>query len=343
MSELPKVLTVGVDGRPYSVILKKAQRPGHWALVPPREFFVFAGVVALSPNNDELRPDGGKNLWTSLLTTGASGGVSSIADANAMLKSLGSDVRLNKGADPELVGHFPHYPDDDPPFAETFADGSPAIPHKLFPIIPTLSGVAPLVLPTDCGKAACKVLGTEQKNTKFVVADGREFPLQNESPQETVPFVLTHLLLPGDAPGLGGNFKANKPTYQKALNTYFDMSADDKRAFDKKHGINLYARPAAGEAFVIVNMNMERVNDRSKVKSAPFFHHWGAVLMVSGPIQITLENQDGKPPTGWNFAMYGNVRLPKGDVRGAGAETFHGIHSNEGSFHEFAFTMVAKP
>lgn len=41
--------------------------------------------------------------------------------------------------------------------------------------------------------------------------------------------------------------------------------------------------------------------------------------------------------------MYGNVRLPQGDVRGGGAETFHGVHSNEGSFHEFAFTMVANP
>jgi hypothetical protein len=345
VSDLPKIVTVGIDGRPYAVITVAQQRPGHWQLDPPRALDVFAGAIALSAKSDELRADGGKNLWTawSASSPGGPGGMpASIAGVNALLMGRGSPVRLKVGTTPKLVGRFPHYADEDPPFLEKTADGKPTAPNELLPIIPTLYDKAPLVFPTsDCGKTACLILGIQQANARFVIADGRQYPMQNGSPQETALYVLTHLLCPEDVEDLSTNFNLNKPLYQKALNRYIDMPSADQRDFDRQHGMNKFARPTPGEAFVIVNLDMRKVNDRSTVVDAAYHHHWGAVLMNFGMVQVTLENQDGHPPDGWSFAMYGNTRLPMADVRGTGGETFHGIHSSSGCFRQWSFTFAA--
>ena len=80
-------------------------------------------------------------------------------------------------------------------------------------------------------------------------------------------------------------------------NTGVDENMTPEQA--KKHGLNEYAEPGVGEAYVILPQN----------RNLPYNFHWGGVFMESGHDRATLENtaQGGysAKDTRWFYSMYG--------------------------------------
>jgi hypothetical protein len=335
----PKLVMVGADGRPYTNILTKDQRAGHWELSPKRELSVSGGKIAVSGHNDPLRADGGKNLWTSL----------ALDPINANLTDRNSVVHLKVGSAPVLVGHFPHLPDQDPPFMEKEADGTPSEPHTLMPVIPEFPNQfasLPFALATDCGQAATAIMGTTQEKTAFRLRDGTLFPLVDASPQATAMLILATLLVPAKVGDLTAADKTTRrQAQQAALDAYDTKSFDEKDSFDKKHGINRYAQPKDGEAYVIVNLFDSAINSKAPPDLTVLPHHWGAVLFGRSKrrVLITLENFTGNAPRQWYFAIYGNKGLSKNEIRGTGNDTFHGVWSSFGHFVRYSLTFIAQP
>ncbi len=332
MSDPPKLTTLGVDGRPFTSIHIDETRPDHWQFAHGKRISVVTGETAVTDESDEpLRADGGKNLWTSR----------SIDDLNDTFKTKVMGLRFVKGKQPELVGHFPHWPDQDPPYPQKNADGTPNLPRTLSPVIPisALDASVPLKMPTDCGRCAARVMGAQLEKLTIVTRLGRVFPFQNGSALETVAWVLAQLLLPLDAPDLvdqSDNNSGNRTIYTKAIDTYRSMTFDQRMKFGEIHGLNELANPNVGQAFIIANLNQGSINDKAPKNQNSFNHHFGAVVLRrrKGRVQITLENAANSfnTETSWRFMIYGNIGLPKNEVRGLGAETFHGVHKNDASF-----------
>lgn len=108
-----------------------------------------------------------------------------------------------------------------------------------------------------------------------------------------------------------------------ARDAYFALPDADRDAFDRKHGINRYAAPDVGQAYVSAR------HDEALVPGdAPGFNfHWGGVIMVAGGDRVTFENfakggsgYDDKD-TRWYFETYGPASRP--------GQTFH--DQNQGS------------
>jgi hypothetical protein len=88
---------------------------------------------------------------------------------------------------------------------------------------------------------------------------------------------------------------------------YNALSAADKDAFDKKHGINRYAAPGVGESFT-------RRRDDS-LGGTGFNWHWGGVIMVAGGDRVTFENYTKghgymAKDEEWYFETYGPPTKP---------------------------------
>jgi hypothetical protein len=97
------------------------------------------------------------------------------------------------------------------------------------------------------------------------------------------------------------------PDATSAHAAYNALSATDKDAFDKKHGINKYAAPGVGEAFT------RRRDDM--LGGTGFNFHWGGVIMVAGGDRVTFENYTkGRgymaKDTDWYFGTYGPPTKP---------------------------------
>jgi len=139
----------------------------------------------------------------------------------------------------------------------------------------------------DCGKMSREVMGEAGKDEyPYGVYNDNNGKLKETSRSGLPENHRDNILV---AAGLG-------TTPSAALAAYNAKSAKDKKAFDKKHGLNKYASPDVGEAF-------------STHDAKGFNFHWGGVVFKPGSgDSVTLENFAKSGPvqdTKWYFQTYG--------------------------------------
>ncbi|UII34738.1 DUF4157 domain-containing protein [Fulvivirga ulvae] len=165
----------------------------------------------------------------------------------------------------------------------------------------------------DCGRSSREVMGKTGTDTSPYGLYNKSTGGKGKTSRSKNPAVFRDEILV--KAGLGS-------TPDEARKAYLKKSDKAREAFDKKYGINKYAAPGVGEAFV------SRRDDKSTTKGFNF--HWGGVIMVAGHDRITLENFAKSGTTydtkdeDWYFETYGPASK-KG-------QTFH--EKNEGSVGE---------
>ncbi|HEY5938827.1 MAG TPA: hypothetical protein VIU61_29445, partial [Kofleriaceae bacterium] len=120
---------------------------------------------------------------------------------------------------------------------------------------------------------------------------------------------------------------------------YHEMTATERDAFDKKHGINRYAAPNVGEAFTRRGADdyMQSKVDPDHEWNANF--HWGTAIMVAGDDRVTFENyidtearDEGRSKNeDWWFGMYGSKT----------GQSWHEYWASVGGREDLGVTMAA--
>jgi hypothetical protein len=92
-------------------------------------------------------------------------------------------------------------------------------------------------------------------------------------------------------------------TREEALQRYAALSDGERDDFDRRHGINRYARPHVGEGITIgTEYRMPGYSDPS---GSSWNFHYAADVMDSGHDYLTLESAAGWGIDDWIFYMYG--------------------------------------
>jgi hypothetical protein len=200
-----------------------------------------------------------------------------IKEANAILQAKKSGVRIEPGT----AGPSGHAPDG------SGVKSTVKVDYKI------LSDKDNEDFYADCGVSSREVQGPMGTDTSprgvYTDAAGNR---QETAPSKNPANFRDEIYVQG---GLG-------PDPASAHAAYNALSAADKDAFDRKHGINRYAAPGVGEAFT------RRRDDEAG--GTGFNFHWGGVIMVAGGDRVTFENYtkghgyDAKDDE-WYFATYG--------------------------------------
>ncbi len=138
---------------------------------------------------------------------------------------------------------------------------------------------------------------------------------------------------------------------------YWELGEEGRRVFDAYAGINTAANPEVGGAYTMnTEYNMpgsDVVREADGSARMRWNFHWGGVIMKDGDNNITLENyaimfeetgdaaKDAENAEkaydwtnrGWNFQMYGTVKV---------GQTFHEQHLDTGTHGTRASTFAAK-
>ena len=237
--------------------------------------------------------------------------------ANNRLQEAGSAIRLQTGSD-MISGPAPNS----------------GIRCELARVIPenTTTGSAGELMHVwaDCGRAAREVMGVEASRHSEVVASYTE---------QVTPmwwFVLHGAILSEILPrghSLRGPTTAEERLTEEAAPSrmraeifretlgesagvawrrYLNMSSEEREDFDRRTGINEYAQPNIGEAYV-GHSGFAAPGERI------WNFHWAGVIMTSGHDRMTLENftvgDRQAQNTNWQLSMYGPASAP--------GQTFH--------------------
>ncbi len=111
-------------------------------------------------------------------------------------------------------------------------------------------------------------------------------------------------------------------SFQNAWKGYQKLSDKLRDKFDQIVGLNQYAQPEIGEAYVIV-ANQDEYASGTK---AGWNYHWGAVVLKSGGDSVTFENfadPSKKTSNDWSFQMYGSEK----------GQTWHDDHKKRKMHH----------
>jgi Domain of unknown function (DUF4157) len=119
-------------------------------------------------------------------------------------------------------------------------------------------------------------------------------------------------------------------TREQLYARYASMSSDDREEFDRRAGINQFARPHLGQGLTI---STEKDMPGSNEDRAQYNFHYAATVLESGPDYVTLETAVRWDPRNWIFYMYG-ARL---------GQTFHEEHGASGKFGTHHMTYVVQP
>jgi hypothetical protein len=92
-------------------------------------------------------------------------------------------------------------------------------------------------------------------------------------------------------------------TRDEALQRYAALPPAERDAFDRRHGINRYARPHVGEAITIgTEYHMPGYADPT---ASAWNFHYAATVLESGDDYVTLESAAGWEDDDWSWFMYG--------------------------------------
>lgn len=148
----------------------------------------------------------------------------------------------------------------------------------------------------------------------------------------------------------GGNYFVATRTYQQlrgrglppgeqGFRERMNSQSEVTRGIDRQIGINRYAQPALGEAYVIVNDPLDEVP--VDPDHLPYNYHWAAVILKSGGDAVTLENASNQYYDDWSYMMYGPPTKDR--------QTFHEQKSltpagnDTGKFGENPITIRVRP
>jgi hypothetical protein len=238
-----------------------------------------------------------------------------ISESNAILAAQGSRVKLvSKG--PGISGKAP---------------GSPKKPSTTLEEIEPVKAVGggTLDLASDCGSACKQVMGSggPGKDVAVLKEGKREqylTPRTYHGGNPTTPEEWSEELFKKE-------FGAGL-TRAEAYKKYDELSSADKKKFDRKYGINLFAVPEIGEGLTV---STEKDMPGFATKGAHTWNfHYAATVLKSGPDYTTLENAAGWLPTDWIFFMYGPAS--KG-------QTFHEFHGATDTHGSDWTTFVVQP
>jgi hypothetical protein len=300
--------------RRYSRFDAAAQKAGTslgW-VHPTAEALRIADDGVLAVEDKGWGPNTGKKAWAT---------AAALAKGNAGLLAAGSKVKLAATA-----GTISGKPPNDPKGGAV----------KLTEVEPKkASGSGPLELARDCGKAAQQVMGgsrggkdvavmrnaKREQYTKPRVQEGG-----NRDPGYADPSTPEHYSEEIFKREFGLPY-----TRGGALDAYAKLPAAKKDAFDRKYGINAYARPHVGEGVTIAT---EYDMPGFSASGDTWNYHYAATVMESRNDYVTLENAAGWAPTDWIFYMYGPATK---------AQTFHEEQGAMGSHGSRWTTMVVRP
>jgi hypothetical protein len=236
-----------------------------------------------------------------------------ISESNAILAAQGSRVKLvSKG--PGISGKAP---------------GAPKKPLTTLEEIEPVKAVGggTLDLASDCGSACKQVMGSggPGKDVAVLKEGKREqylTPRTYHGGNPTTPEEWSEELFKKE-------FGAGL-TRAEAYKKYDELSPADKKKFDRKYGINLFAVPEVGEGLTV---STEKDMPGFATRSTWNFHY-AATVLKSGPDYTTLENAAGWLPRDWIFFMYGPAS--KG-------QTFHEFHGATDTHGSDWTTFVVQP
>lgn len=166
----------------------------------------------------------------------------------------------------------------------------------------------------DCGVAAYKGMGIERPGAITRGPEGTSHTPFFEDPLAYRTKILFNA-------GLGR-------TPEEALAEYEALGPESAREFDKRHGLNQYAAPRLGEAFVMAPKAPSPDEAQEKAKKQ-WGYHWAMTILKLGGDRVTFEAAatSTKVPWDhmndkWKFDMYGSPRTGKATKTGM-ATTFH--------------------
>lgn len=120
---------------------------------------------------------------------------------------------------------------------------------------------------------------------------------------------------------------------REALRRYHALSDSERDDFDRRHGINAYARPEVGQGLTI-GTEFQAPGFATRAPSTWNFHY-AATVLASGEDYMTLESAYGwHPITGWLFYLYGPARR---------RQSFHEEHLDTAGHGTHASTFVVQP
>ena len=256
----------------------------------------------------------GKRAWTTSTL---------LAAANVALAAQGSRAKLKaKG------GSISGIPPGRPKAASMTLD-------EIEPV--NAVGGGPLNLAGDCGEACKQVMGSGGPGTDVAVTrspagrekytKARDYYARDATHAHTTPEDWNEEVFKAE-------FGAGL-TRAQAYDKYSKLSAAQKDAFDKKYGINKYAKPRMGQGLTVsTDIDQPGYSDYPGMSAHTWNFHYAATVLTSGSDYVTLENAAGWSPTAWIFFMYG----PESK-----AQSFHEFHGATKTHGTKYTTLVVQP
>ena len=115
-------------------------------------------------------------------------------------------------------------------------------------------------------------------------------------------------------------------TREEAYAAYARLSPADRDDFDRRHGINRYARPRIGQGLTVSTEKDMPGFSSGGVRTWNF--HYAATVLSSGPDYVTLENAAGWRPDDWIFYMYGTALGQSFDEQQGATRTHGNLHTS---------------
>jgi hypothetical protein len=188
--------------------------------------------------------------------------------------------------------------------------------------------VGDLTLPRDCRINACDVTGAATRFKRLLP----EFNLGGNKKivDQTDPQLMTQ----SADPFISAHYNGDRSKVP-GKDEYHNSSSESREIVDQQLGINRYANPNVGEAYV--------TRSSQPLKAGQWNFHYAPVIMKSGSDNVTLENYADSTQLfvvnpEWNVQMYGLPKSHHPDFK-----TFHEEHVGRGDHDIKAVTMKVVP
>lgn len=312
----------GYDNMNKDAVSSGAQRIQRYTDYDSASQIAGGSLGWVDPSNDPLMVSDDGTMAVKNLSHGRANRAWSTPDkiktAEGILKSQDSKIKLIEGAD-TISGKAPK------------RKGAGATITLKEVEVENRVGGGHAGLTADCGTTARQVMGIPGGADKFVavtktkgVESYTAGQLYHGNPYTTPDRWSEEIFKREFGAGL---------TRAEALKKYDDLSASKKDKFDKKYGINKYAKPQVGQG-IAINTESD-MPGWTPTSPDDWNFHFAGVILTGDPDYVTLENYPGpgRNASSWFFWMYGPYS--KG-------QSFHNVHGAYGHGDKYT-TMVTQP
>jgi hypothetical protein len=295
--------------RPYTEVPPDKQRPDEW---PVGKLARVSDDGTMVVKQDSQY--GSHKLWATRPR---------IKSSNDQLKSGGSVIRLKETGE-AMTGNPPEL--NKPGMIGRCMDLVSVEPEN----IATSTSGTTMEIWADCGRCARDVMGIgggSGKNYTKVTATytegGKIVKTDASSPKAMADEIMAETL------GKDAWFGEAEAGWKK----YRAMTASERDAFDREHGINKYVSPGVGEGYTMATGGAPYPGKRT------WNFHWAGVVMSNGSDHVTLENYAvgfaDAVNTDWDFQLYGPASKA--------GQTFHEQHKASEQHGDAPTTMGVGP